>query len=333
MAKTERVKRSKSNSATEFPYERFKNVAASWSVDQFEKWLSDGAAALADRNDRLDRIRAFDFLLLDPEIKPGDQVGIALSELPDRAYIKSCRALENIVGHFPHRTSRIYIEFFFNLAGTLRPKGFARFVCDWLQRPLVAERLDDWQAVIRAAIIAASEFPYSEEFENLTSLVRQGSAWRPIFARYIILARVRSGSRGWPYVLEAYKRDLDKLHRDDPIEFQTFLLLLVQTAKPEGMAAELPMLVAGKLSHLSWIADCLVEKEKAPLSIQLDIHHILLTDGETSAILNFSSPILESAEQSVWKAFLNRKAPRPGPDHFAAKLKALEKTDAALAAA
>jgi len=333
MAK-KRIREPSSTAGAEMsPYERFKNAAESWSAEQFEVWLSDGAATLADRIGRLDRLRAFDFILLDPQLPPEDQIGAALRELPERGYINSRRAVENIVGHLPHQVSRIYIDFFFRLAGSLRPKGFARIVRDWLQRPLISERIGDWQKTIRTAIVAASEFPYSEEFEDLTSFVRQTSAWRPIFARYAILARVRSGSSGWPQVLGEYERDLEELRRNDPIEFQTFLLLLVATIKLAGIAAELPIIVAGELQHLSWIANELVRREGAPLNVPLDLHNILLAHGETSVILNYKPPILEQHELPGWKSFLNRKASRPERDHVAAKSKALERANAMVAAA
>ena len=261
--------------------EEFKATGSEWSVDKIEQWLREGAAALSDESDER-RVLAFPPLLLDEQADAADQILSAINKLPQAAYHRACAALTRLLHGLPTRASPTFVEFFFKLAGTLRPRGLAEILRDFLQRQIVHDDISSWTGPIRTGIIAVCDYPYSEQLDDLISDLRPTQVWSPMLARHYILARLRARPRDWLTVLDQCEADLRDLQNQQHNQFSLLLRQMAKTVGPRLIEKDLPELIYGDLDRLRWIADELIGGE-GPLTVDADFK---IRVGSAAAPLN-----------------------------------------------
>lgn len=307
----------------------FRNKARVWNAETFDHWIAAGAAAVAENSKEYPWPLAFPPLLLSPQSDPTDQIIAELNDLPQTAYQQARFAVGHLIGALPTNASPPFVEFLLKLASTLRPVGLARNVRDLLQRQSILDKIDDWRGTITTAIIAVSEYAYSEDFGDLIALLQKTAAWRPIYVRYYILAYLRSQPNGWMTLIEQFEDDLVVLRDNEPTTIEAFLKSLVKSVGPQAIWKGLPRFISGDLRQMHWIADALIGDTRAPMQIVVDGRDYKLKGGSVSSPIEMFPQGQTKSDELDWVNYVVRKAPKPSDNFDEAQNQLLKQLDAA----
>jgi hypothetical protein len=235
--------------------------ANDWTTDEFEAWWRRGATKFADKEHDNRWPLGFTYLLLSENSDPADQTLAAINELHQTAYHKACVAAERLLDRIPTGASPLYVEFFFKLAGTLKPRGLAAALHLLLNSQAVLDGFDAWIKAIQTGIVALCNYPYSEEVDDIVADVRPTPAWSPSLVRHCVLAKLRVRPRDWLAAVKHFEPDLRELKKHEPAQFFLLLRQLAKIVRSERIERELPRLIYGDYRQISWVADDLVGKE------------------------------------------------------------------------
>ena len=231
-------------------------------------WLSMGAAAYVDQEKEWEL--AFPPLFLRPQADPAEQIVAAIDKLAESsqvAYGRMQQAVGRALETLGTSAAPRYVDFFFTLACTLRPPKLMEMTRKLLQRQFVRDDPVPWIEPIGTAVIAISNYPYSEAFDDLMSDLRTMGLWQPFWALHYVTCRIGSAPRDWVSALLQIESDLVWLDEHDTVQFDTLLREIARMVEPKAIAMELSRFVVGDLQRQRFVVEKLIGGKNAPITI------------------------------------------------------------------
>jgi hypothetical protein len=191
---------------------------ATWSPLQFARWLSQGAAAVADDNTGFYWTGKFPPLQLDPSRDAADQVAghlCALADISGEAFAKACTGLGIAFEHLACPTKPAAMEFMLSLAGVLNPVGATGCVQRYLVRYVKAREYRNWDRVVDLMLRIAFHSGRDGEIMSLLEKMKQ-SPWADICLPWEIAAIAAYNVERWSWAKFHYREPLRVIERERP---------------------------------------------------------------------------------------------------------------------
>jgi hypothetical protein len=191
---------------------------AAWSPLQFARWISQGAAAVADDPTGIGWTGKFPPLQLDPSRDAADQVAghlCALADVSGEALAKACSGLGIAFEHLTCPTKPVAMEFLLSLAGVLNPVGATGCVQHYLASYVKAREYRNWDRVVDLMLRIAF---YSGRDGEIMSLLEQmkHSLWADICLPWEIAVIATYKFERWGWAKSHYCEALCVIERERP---------------------------------------------------------------------------------------------------------------------